>query len=68
LGGKKNPFSRFEYFEHAIFSIFVSNFEHVNFKINEKYSLKNDNENYYVSLVIFQTCKNIVLRNVPSFG
>jgi hypothetical protein len=33
---------------------FMSNFEHVNFAINEKY-FKNDydNPNYYVSLVIF---------------
>jgi hypothetical protein len=41
---------------------FVSNFEDVNFIINEKYSTKNyDNLNYYVSLVIFQTYKNVIL-------
>jgi len=49
--------------------LFVSNFEHVNFVINGKYSKNNyDNPNYYVSLVIFQTYKNIVLKNVHSFG
>jgi hypothetical protein len=42
---------------------FVSNFEHVNFTINEKYFKKHyDNLNYYVSLVIFQTYKNVILR------
>jgi hypothetical protein len=41
--------------------LFVSNFEHVNFAINGKYSKKNyDNPNYYASLVIFQTYKNAV--------
>jgi hypothetical protein len=47
----------------------VSSFEHVNFEINGNYS-KNiyDNPNYYVSLVIFQTYKNAVLKNVHSFG
>jgi hypothetical protein len=29
---------------------------------------KNDNTNYYASLVIFQTYKNVVLRNVHSHG
>ncbi len=48
---------------------FVSNFGHVNFVIDEKYSKKHyDNPNYYVSLVIFQTCKNVVLRSVHSLG
>jgi hypothetical protein len=47
----------------------VSNFEHVSFAIDEKYSKNNnDNPNYYVSHVIFQTYKNVVLRNVHSFG
>jgi hypothetical protein len=48
---------------------FVSIFEHVNFAINWKYS-KNiyDNSNYYVSLVIFQTYKNVILRIAYSFG
>jgi hypothetical protein len=47
--------------------LFVSSFEHVNFAINEKYSKNNyDNPNYYASLVIFQTYKNIVLRSVYS--
>jgi hypothetical protein len=37
--------------------LFVSKFEHVNFVINKKYSKKYyENPNYYVSLVIFQTC------------
>jgi hypothetical protein len=45
----------------------VSSFEHVNFAINGKYSKKNyDNPNYYASLVIFQTYKNAILRNVHS--
>jgi hypothetical protein len=26
------------------------------------------NPNYYVFLVIFQTCKNVVVRNVHSLG
>jgi hypothetical protein len=47
----------------------VSNFEDVNFAINEKYSKKlYDNPNYYASLVIFQTHKNTVLRSVHSLG
>jgi hypothetical protein len=49
--------------------LFVSRFEHVIFANNEKYSKNNyDNPNYYVSLVIFQTYKNIVLKCVHSFG
>ncbi len=49
--------------------LFVSKFKHVNFTIDEKYS-KNiyDNPNYYASLVIFQTYKNVILRSVQSFG
>jgi hypothetical protein len=48
---------------------FVSNFQHINFAINGKYSQKNYNTlNYYVSLVIFQTYKNAILRNVHSLG
>jgi hypothetical protein len=40
---------------------FVLSFEHVNFVINEKYSQKSyENLNYYASLVIFQTYKNVV--------
>jgi hypothetical protein len=47
----------------------VSIFEHVNFAINGKYSKKiYENPNYYASLVIFQTYKNAVLRNVHSIG
>jgi hypothetical protein len=46
----------------------VSNFEHVNFAINGKYSKKNNNPNYYVSFVFFQTYENGVLNNVQSFG
>jgi hypothetical protein len=46
---------------------FVSSFEHVKFSINEKYSKKHcDNPNYYVSLVIFQTYKNVILKSVHS--
>jgi hypothetical protein len=49
--------------------LFVSSFEHVNFAINEKYSIKHyDNPNYYASLVIFQTYKNAILKNVHSLG
>jgi hypothetical protein len=47
----------------------VSSFEHVNFAINGKYSKKiYDNPNYYASLVVFQTYKNVVLRSVHSLG
>jgi hypothetical protein len=46
----------------------VSNFEHVNFVINEKIPKIYDNPNYYASLVIFQTYKNVVLRSVHSLG
>jgi hypothetical protein len=46
----------------------VSSFEHINFAIDEKYFKKiNDNSNYYASLVIFQTYKNVVLKNAHSF-
>ncbi len=46
---------------------FVSNFEHINFAINGKYSTNfYGNSNYHVSLVIFQTYKNVVLRSVHS--
>ncbi len=49
--------------------LFVSIFEHMNIVMNEKY-FKNfyDNLNYYVSLVIYQTCENAILRNVHSLG
>jgi hypothetical protein len=48
---------------------FVSSFEHVNFAVNRKYFKKiNDNSNYYVFLVIFQTYKNAISRNVHSLG
>jgi hypothetical protein len=48
---------------------YVSSFEHINLEINEKYSKTNyDNPNYYASFVIFQTYKNVVLKNVHSFG
>jgi hypothetical protein len=47
----------------------VSDFEHVKFSINGKYSKNsNENPNYYASLVVFQTNKNVVLRNVHSLG
>ncbi len=47
----------------------MSNFEHVNFVINEKYSKKGyDNPNYCVSFVISQTFKIVVLRSVDSLG
>jgi hypothetical protein len=47
----------------------VSSFEHIKFAISEKYFLKlYDNPNYYVSVMIFQTYKNIVLRNVHFLG
>ncbi len=49
--------------------LFVSSFEHINFAINEKYSkFFYDNPNYYVSLMIFQTYKNVFLRSVHSLG
>jgi hypothetical protein len=49
--------------------LFVSIFEHVKFLINGKYSKKlYENPNYYDSLVIFQTCKNAILKSVDSLG
>ncbi len=49
--------------------LFVSNFEHVNFVINRKYSKNNyENPNYYVSFAIFETYKKVVLRSVHSLG
>jgi hypothetical protein len=46
---------------------FASSFEHVKFVINGKYPKNNnDNPNHYVSIVIFQTYKNAILRNVHS--
>jgi hypothetical protein len=45
--------------------LFFSSFEHVNFKINKKYSRINyDNPNYYASLMIFQTYKNTILSSI----
>jgi hypothetical protein len=35
------PLLKFKCFQHAIFFLFVSNFEHVNFAINGKYFQKN---------------------------
>jgi hypothetical protein len=47
----------------------VSNFEQVNFSINEKYSKSfYDNPNYCVSLMIFQIYKNTILKNIHSLG
>jgi hypothetical protein len=47
---------------------FVSSSEHIKFIINGKYYEKHyDNPNYYASLMIFQTYKNVVLWNVHSF-
>jgi hypothetical protein len=47
----------------------MSSFDHVNFTINGKYSQKHyDNPNYDAALVIFQTYKNEILRNVHSLG
>jgi hypothetical protein len=47
----------------------VSNFEHVNFAITGKYFKKlYDNPNYYASLVIFKTYKNVVLSSLHSLG
>jgi len=46
---------------------FVSSFEHVKFAVNGKYSQKiYENPNYYIFLVIFQTYKNAILKNVHS--
>jgi hypothetical protein len=46
---------------------FVLGFEHTNFATIEKYSQNYyDNLSYYVSLVIFQIYKKVVLRNVQS--
>jgi hypothetical protein len=66
---KDCPLLKFECFEHVIFYLFVSIFEHVNFANNRKYSKKlYENPNYYVSLMIFQTYKNAILRSVHSLG
>jgi hypothetical protein len=66
---KDCPLSRFEGFEHAKYFLFVSSFEHVNFAINRIYSKKHyDNPNYCASLIIFQTYKNVVSKNVHSLG
>jgi hypothetical protein len=47
----------------------VSSFDHVKSTINGKYSQTNyDNPNYYASLVIFQTYKNVILKNVTHLG
>jgi hypothetical protein len=47
----------------------VSSFKHVKFAIDEKYYKNNyDNPNYYASFMILQTYKNVILRNVHSFG
>ncbi len=68
---KKQGLSIFEVrvlWTHNFFS-FVWNFDHVRFAINGKYSkFFYNNPNYYPSLVIFQTYKNVVLRSVHSFG
>jgi hypothetical protein len=49
--------------------LFVSRFENVNFAINGKHSQKNyDNPNYCVSIVIFQTYKNVIVRSVHLGG
>jgi hypothetical protein len=51
------------------FILFVSSFEHLKFSINEKYFKNNyENPNYYVSFVIFQKYKNVVLKSVHLFG
>jgi hypothetical protein len=51
------------------FKQIVSSFEQVNFAINGKYFQKNyGNPNYYISLVIFQTYKNAILKGVHSLG
>jgi len=42
---------------------FVSTFENVKFAINGKYSKKlYDNQNYYASIMIFQTYKNVIQK------
>ncbi len=47
----------------------VSNFEHINFAINEKYSkFFYYNSYYYAYFVIFQTYKKVVLKSVHLFG
>jgi hypothetical protein len=46
----------------------VSNFEHVNFAIDDKYSKNHENPNYHVSFVIFQTYKNAVLKMSVHLG
>jgi hypothetical protein len=66
---KNHALSKFECFDMQKHFWFVSNFEHVNFIINGKYSkIFYENPNYYVSFVIFQTYKNAILRSVYPFG
>jgi len=49
--------------------LLMSNFDNIKFVINGKYSKKiYENLNYYVSLVIFQTYKIVVLNNVHYLG
>jgi hypothetical protein len=49
--------------------LILSSFEHINFAINEKCSKSfYANLKYYASIVILQTYKNTILRNVHSFG
>jgi hypothetical protein len=65
---KDYPLSRFECFEHAKIFLIWSNFENVILQLMENIPKNYENPNYYVSLVIFQTYKNVVLKSVHSFG
>jgi hypothetical protein len=66
---KDCPFLRFECFEHAKTFFICVKLEHVNVAINGKCSQNHyDNPNYYVSFMIFQTYKNVILKSVHSLG
>jgi len=66
---KDYPLSRYECLNMQKHFWFVAKFEHVNFAINGNYfEFFNENPNYYVSLVIFQTYKTLVLKSVHPLG
>jgi hypothetical protein len=61
------PFSKFECFQNVKSFFICVKLWALHLAINEKYFKKNyDNPNYYVSLMIFQKYKNMVLWNVHS--
>jgi hypothetical protein len=66
---KDCSYPKFECFKHVKLFLICVKLWPVNFAINRKYSKQiYDNSNYYASLVIFQTYKNVILKYVHSFG